>query len=99
MGYDLSLAERDSVRAPMPWSREPQAGFSTARKTVQPGHQSRAIRLRADKCRIAAARSKFIAELDGADDPAPERMPGSRLGELGDSETGSPAVLAMRYDW
>ena len=26
-------------------------------------------------------------------------MPGSRLGELGDSETGSPAVLAMRYDW
>ena len=36
MGGDLSLAERDSVRAPMPWSREPQAGFSTARKTVQP---------------------------------------------------------------
>jgi maltose alpha-D-glucosyltransferase / alpha-amylase len=31
MGDDLSLNERDSVRTPMQWSAEPNAGFSTAR--------------------------------------------------------------------
>src|SRR5262249_10907527 len=34
MGDDLSLTERGSVRTPMQWSRESQAGFSTARQTV-----------------------------------------------------------------
>jgi len=36
MGDDLDLAERNSVRTPMQWSDEPQAGFSTAKKTVLP---------------------------------------------------------------
>ncbi|HET9225160.1 MAG TPA: alpha-amylase family protein, partial [Thermoanaerobaculia bacterium] len=30
MGDDLSLPERESVRTPMQWSREPNGGFSTA---------------------------------------------------------------------
>ena len=36
MGDDLHLTERNSVRTPMQWSDEPQAGFSTAKKTVLP---------------------------------------------------------------
>src|SRR4030095_7288664 len=36
MGDDLRLKERNSVRTPMQWSDDPQAGFSTARKTVLP---------------------------------------------------------------
>jgi maltose alpha-D-glucosyltransferase/alpha-amylase len=35
IGDGLSLTERNSVRTPMQWSREPQAGFSTARQTTQ----------------------------------------------------------------
>jgi maltose alpha-D-glucosyltransferase/alpha-amylase len=36
MGDDLSLHERNSVRTPMQWSADPQAGFSKAKKTVLP---------------------------------------------------------------
>jgi maltose alpha-D-glucosyltransferase/alpha-amylase len=36
MGDDLRLKERNSVRTPMQWSEEPQAGFSSAKKTVLP---------------------------------------------------------------
>src|SRR5437016_4936676 len=36
MGDDLRLKERNSVRTPMQWSDEPQAGFSTAKKTILP---------------------------------------------------------------
>ena len=36
MGDDLHLNERDSVRTPMQWSDEPQAGFSTSKKTILP---------------------------------------------------------------
>ena len=33
MGDDLSLPERNSVRTPMQWSDEPNAGFSTRPRT------------------------------------------------------------------
>ncbi len=36
MGDDLRQNERDAVRTPMQWSRERNAGFSTAEKTVKP---------------------------------------------------------------
>lgn len=36
MGDDLSLKERLSIRTPMQWSDDPNAGFSTARKTIRP---------------------------------------------------------------
>jgi len=36
MGDDLDLKERLSVRTPMQWSNQPNAGFSTARKTIRP---------------------------------------------------------------
>lgn len=36
MGDDLSLPQRNSVRTPMQWSDEPQAGFSTCKKTFAP---------------------------------------------------------------
>jgi len=36
MGDDLTLQERLSVRTPMQWSSEKNAGFSTAAKTVRP---------------------------------------------------------------
>ncbi len=36
MGDDLRLKERNSVRTPMQWSNEPQAGFSTNTRTALP---------------------------------------------------------------
>src|SRR5207249_4442264 len=36
MGDDLRLRDRNSVRTPMQWSDESQAGFSTAKKTILP---------------------------------------------------------------
>jgi maltose alpha-D-glucosyltransferase/alpha-amylase len=36
MGEDLSLPQRDAIRTPMQWADAPQAGFSTAKKTVRP---------------------------------------------------------------
>jgi maltose alpha-D-glucosyltransferase/alpha-amylase len=36
MGDDLSLKERESVRTPMQWSTEPQAGFTTSNKPHRP---------------------------------------------------------------
>lgn len=36
MGDDLTLAERLSVRTPMQWNKEKNAGFSNAQKTIRP---------------------------------------------------------------
>jgi maltose alpha-D-glucosyltransferase / alpha-amylase len=36
MGDDLSLQQRDSIRTPMQWSRDPQAGFTNSDKPVRP---------------------------------------------------------------
>jgi maltose alpha-D-glucosyltransferase/alpha-amylase len=36
MGEDLSLSERTAVRTPMQWTDERNAGFSTAKRTLEP---------------------------------------------------------------
>ncbi|MFL5740228.1 MAG: hypothetical protein ACJ75B_08420 [Flavisolibacter sp.] len=36
MGDDLTLNERLAIRTPMQWSKENNAGFSTARKAIRP---------------------------------------------------------------
>ena len=49
MGDDLSLPERNSVRTPMQWSDEPNAGFSTAsaERLVRPVVSEGPVRLSA----------------------------------------------------
>lgn len=99
MGDDLSLAERDSVRTPMQWSSEPQAGFSTARKTVHPvinqgpyGYEL--INVESQR-RDPTSLLNWMAQMIRLRKECPEIGWGSW--EI--LETGSPAVLAMRYDW
>jgi maltose alpha-D-glucosyltransferase / alpha-amylase len=99
MGDDLSLAERNSVRTPMQWSREPQAGFSTALQTAQPvinqgpyGYEL--INVESQR-RDPNSLLSWTAQMIRLRKECPEIGWGSW--EI--LETGSSAVLAMRYDW
>ena len=99
MGDDLRLPERDSVRTPMQWSREAQAGFSTAGKTVQPvidqGPFSYELVNVESQRRDPTSLLNWTAQLIRLRKECPEIGWGSW--EI--LETGSTAALAMRYDW
>ena len=95
----LMRRERNSVRTPMQWSREPQAGFSTARRTAQPiinqGPYSYELINVESQRRDPDSLLSWTAQMIRLRKECPEIGWGSW--EI--LETGSPAVLAMRYDW
>lgn len=99
MGEDLSLKERDSVRTPMQWSREPQAGFSIARQTVHPVINQGPFSY--EQLNVEAQRRdpnsllNWTAQMIRLRKECPE----IGWGEWEILETGAPATLAMRYDW
>jgi maltose alpha-D-glucosyltransferase/alpha-amylase len=99
MGDDLRLKERNSVRTPMQWSDDPQAGFSTAKKTILPvigkGPWSY------ERINVEAQRRDPNSMLNWT-----ERMirlrkecPEFGWGTYKILKTGNSAVLAMRFDW
>jgi maltose alpha-D-glucosyltransferase/alpha-amylase len=101
MGEDLSLRERNSVRTPMQWADEPNAGFSTgpAECLVRPVVSKGAFDYR--RINVAAQH-----DLDGSLMSTVQRLVRTRRAcpEVGwgqcqvlDSEETS--VLALRYDW
>ena len=99
MGDDLELPERDAVRTPMQWSAEPQGGFSTAAKTVEPvigdgiwGYPR--VNVEAQH-RDPRSLLNWTARMIRLRKECPEIGWGSW--ELLD--TGCPEALAMRYDW
>ncbi|MEW5928897.1 MAG: alpha-amylase family protein [Gemmatimonadota bacterium] len=99
MGDDLDLPERDAVRTPMQWSAEPQGGFSTAAKTVEPvigdgiwGYPR--VNVEAQR-RDPGSLLNWTARMIRLRKECPEIGWGSW--ELLD--TGCPEALAMRYDW
>lgn len=101
MGDDLSLPERNSVRTPMQWADERNAGFSTApsEKLVRPVVSDGAFDYR--RVNIAAQR-----DLDGSLMSTVQRLVRTRRGcpEIGWGrcqvlETTETSVLALRYDW
>ena len=99
MGDDLSLGERDAVRTPMQWSAEPNAGFSRAEKTYCPvvseGVWSyQRVNVEAQR-RDPASLLNWTARMIRLRKECPEI--GWGTWEI--LPTGSPHVLAMRYDW
>jgi maltose alpha-D-glucosyltransferase/alpha-amylase len=101
MGDDLSLKERNSVRTPMQWADEPNAGFSTApaerltRPVVSEG--------RFDYRRVNVVEQH---DRDGSLMSTVQRLVRTRRAcpEIGWGacrvlETGETNVLALRYDW
>jgi maltose alpha-D-glucosyltransferase / alpha-amylase len=99
MGDDLSLPERDAVRTPMQWANEANGGFSTARKTVHPvidqgvwSHEH--VNVEAQR-RDPGSLLNWTAKMIRLRKECPE----IGWGRCNILETGSPHVLAMRYDW
>jgi len=101
MGEDLFLPERNSVRTPMQWADEPNAGFSTGptERLVRPVVSGGAFDYR--RVNVAAQR-----DLDGALISTVQRLVRTRRAcpEVGWGgceilETEETGVLALRYDW
>jgi maltose alpha-D-glucosyltransferase / alpha-amylase len=101
MGDDLSLKERDSVRTPMQWADEPNAGFSTA--------DSDALVLPVIDDGAYAYHDVNVAEQRRDPDSCLNRIermirnrretPEFGWGAWQIIETGEPTVLAIRYEW
>jgi maltose alpha-D-glucosyltransferase/alpha-amylase len=99
MGDDLSLNERDAVRTPMQWSREHNAGFSSAARTVLPVIDKGPYRCQ--DVNVAAQRRDPESLLNWMTQMIRLRKECPEIG-WGDwrvFNTGSPSVLGIRYDW
>lgn len=99
MGEDLSLKERDAVRTPMQWADERYAGFSTAEKTVYPVVDEGVYSY--ERVNVEAQRRDPDSLLNwmGRLIRLRKECPEIGWGSWEILRTGSPSVLAMRFDW
>jgi maltose alpha-D-glucosyltransferase / alpha-amylase len=99
MGDNLALDERQAARTPMQWSAERQAGFSTAKKTVLPVIDDEVYGYKhvnvADQRRDPASFLNWTESIVRTRKEVPE----IGWGDWQVLHTGSPHVLAIRYDW
>ena len=99
MGDDLTLRERDAVRTPMQWSAESQAGFSTAAKTALPVISTGPYAY--EQVNVATQRRDPDSLLNWTERLIRLRKecPEFGWGDWTILSTGSPHVLALRYEW
>jgi maltose alpha-D-glucosyltransferase/alpha-amylase len=99
MGDDLRLPERSSVRTPMQWSAEPQAGFSTAEKTVLPVISKGLYSY--ERVNVESQRLDINSMLNWTERTIRLRKECPELGwgEYTILRTGHRSVLGIRYDW
>ena len=99
MGDDLSLPDRKSVRTPMQWTADPNAGFSRAEKTELPviSHgpfgfeQVNVADQRRDPSSLLNVNERFIRMR--------KECPEFGWGDHDELPTRSPNVLAVRCHW
>jgi maltose alpha-D-glucosyltransferase/alpha-amylase len=99
MGDDLTLPERECARTPMQWSTEPNAGFTKSERPLKPviaegpyGYQHLNVaKQRRDPNSMVNWTERIIRMR--------KEVPEIGWGDFEVIETGSPAVLGMRYDW
>jgi maltose alpha-D-glucosyltransferase / alpha-amylase len=99
MGDDLALPERNCARTPMQWSNEPHAGFTKSGKPILPviekgpyGYEHvNAAKQRRDAHSMLNWTERIIRMR--------KEVPEVGWGDFEVLETGTPAVLAIRYDW
>jgi len=99
MGDDLRIPERNCARTPMQWSTEPHGGFTTAAKPFLPVIDDAIYGFErinaADQKRDPQSLLNWTERMIRARKEAPE----IGWGKWRVLPTGSPSVLAMRYDW
>jgi maltose alpha-D-glucosyltransferase/alpha-amylase len=99
MGDDLTLNERLSIRTPMQWSAEPNAGFSTAARTIRPVIDTGLYGF--PRVNVENEKSDPSSLLNAIKQVIRFRKACPEIG-FGDWEivqTNSPNVLAIRYRW
>jgi maltose alpha-D-glucosyltransferase / alpha-amylase len=99
MGDDLDLPEREAVRTPMQWADEPHAGFTTSDSPTHPVIEEgiwgyRRVNVEAQR-RNPDSLLNWTARMIRLRKECPE----IGWGEWTILRTGSPNVLALRYDW
>ena len=99
MGENLRLRERMAIRTPMQWSADPQGGFSSAERTVQPVIQSGLyatgnVNVEQQR-RDPDSLLRWVARLIRARKECPE----IGWGTWQILPTRPASVLAMQYDW
>lgn len=99
MGDDLRLPERLAARTPMQWSIEPHAGFTAAEKPVAPvitggpyGYEHVNV---ADQRRDPNSMLNWMERMIRMRKEVPE----IGWGDYAILQTGTPAIVALRYDW
>jgi maltose alpha-D-glucosyltransferase/alpha-amylase len=99
MGDNLALHERQAARTPMQWSNERHAGFSTAKRTVLPVIADELFGY--EHVNVADQRRDLSSFLNWTERIVRTRkeVPEIGWGDWTVLETGSPHVLAIRYDW
>ena len=99
MGDDLLLPERTSVRTPMQWSTEPHGGFTASNSPVLPPidhgpygfqHVNVAIQRRDPQSMLNWTERMLRMR---------KEVPEIGWGNFAVVRTGTPEVLALRYDW
>jgi maltose alpha-D-glucosyltransferase/alpha-amylase len=99
MGDDLSLPERECARTPMQWSDEPHGGFSKNPRPHKPVITGGAYGF--EHVNVARQRREPESLLNWTERVIRMRkeVPEIGWGDFEIVDTGTPSVLAMRYDW
>jgi maltose alpha-D-glucosyltransferase/alpha-amylase len=99
MGDDLTLNERDSVRTPMHWSADRNAGFSEAEKTIHPVISDGPFSC--EQVNVAAQRrdTNSLFNRTASMIRLRKETPEIGWGDWRILKTGSRNVLALLYEW
>jgi maltose alpha-D-glucosyltransferase / alpha-amylase len=99
MGDNLDLPERSCARTPMQWSDEPQAGFTENDRPVIPVISEGPYGF--EHVNVAAQKRDPNSLMDWTERMIRMRkeVPEIGWGDFAILATGTPEVLAMRYDW
>jgi len=99
MGDNLDLPERNCARTPMQWSDEPQAGFTENDRPVIPVISEGPYGF--EHVNVAAQKRDPNSLMDWTERMIRMRkeVPEIGWGDFAILATGTPEVLAMRYDW
>ncbi len=99
MGDNLDLPERNCARTPMQWSDEPQAGFTESDRPVIPVISEGPYGF--EHVNVAAQKRDPNSLMDWTERMIRMRkeVPEIGWGDFAILATGTPEVLAMRYDW